>query len=1135
MMRRYVLVLLLGLVSGLCMLGGSPAEASVGSGVWWKLTLGARPSMLPSGGEGELVTYLENVGYKPANSSGGSAVIRDTVPANLEIGGVDAAIAIVNARTELPCIVSGQTVSCEFQQELQPYSQIELRIRVNVTSQAATGEVNEASVTGGEANPARATSSLQVGEENTAFGLQSYTLLNEEEGGAEDIRAGSHPFQQTSQLELNQTGDTVPLPDVPNPEPASLPKDFDFRWPAGLIGNPNAVPECTSSDFVNVALGGSLDENECPADTAVGVATVVADEPSLLKTAVFTVPVFNLEPEAGEPARFGFYLVEAGTPVYIDTSVRTGSDYGVNVESKNIPQTAGVLSAKVTVWGTPASPVHDAQRGWGCLFAALKLPTVKPCNKSENTSPTPFLALPTKCGVPLESVVTGDSWLAPGLTTLASYVTPVLGGCSELSFAPELGIQGTTGAASSPTGLKVSIYVPKDANRNARGVNSSAIRTVNVRFPAGVTVNPAAANGMSGCTEGQVGYLPGVSAPPSDLTFTAASTTCPPAARLGTVKIKTPLLPRPLEGYLYLASPENFVLGPPGENPFKSLIATYMIAEEPVSHVLIKLPGSVSLNEATGQVETTFENTPDVSLEDAEVALFTGDRAAFTTPQRCGRYTTTASFTPWSGEPTTTSSADLEVGSGPGGTACPGATLPFATQLRAGASDPRAGAFTPFSTRIARSDGQQAFKQVSVQLPPGLSGVLTGIPLCGEAQANAGTCDAASLVGHASAEVGVGGEPFTVSGGRVYLTEHYAGAPFGLSIVTPAVAGPFDLGDVIVRAKVDVNPITAAITVTTDGAGQYSIPGMLRGIPLQIKALNVVTDRPGFTFNPTSCGPLQITAATTGAEGGTSIQRAPFSVTNCASLAFAPKFAVAASGKNSKADGASLSVKLAYPTAPLGTQANIKRVKVELPKALPSRLTTLQKACTAAQFNANPAGCPAASVVGHARAITPILPVALEGPAYFVSNGGEAFPNLILVLQGYGVTIDLVGDTFISKAGVTSSTFKAVPDQPISSFELTLPQGPYSALTALGELCTQKLSMPTEFIAQNGMTLHQATPVGINGCPKKKALTRRQKLAAALKTCHKDKSKAKRAKCERQARKRYGPTPKKKTKRAKKR
>jgi hypothetical protein len=292
---------------------------------------------------------------------------------------------------------------------------------------------------------------------------------------------------------------------------------------------------------------------------------------------------------------------------------------------------------------------------------------------------------------------------------------------------------------------------------------------------------------------------------------------------------------------------------------------------------------------------------------------------------------------------------------------------------------------------------------------------------------------------------------------------------------------------------------------------------------LQLRVVNTTIDKPGFTFNPTNCNKMGFAATLTSTEGLSANVSSPFQVTNCANLKFTPGFSVSTTGRTSKANGAGLTVKLAYPAGSMGAQANIRSVKVELPKQLPSRLTTLQKACLASTFEANPANCPSQSIVGHARVITPILPVPLEGPAYFVSHGGQAFPNLTIVLQGYGVTVQLVGDTFISKAGITSSTFKSAPDVPFNTFELTLPQGPYSALTANGNLCTSKLRMPTEFVAQNGALMTQNTPIAVTGCAKSKVLTRAQRLAKALRVCHKRPKGSRRVACERAAHRKYGP------------
>jgi hypothetical protein len=392
----------------------------------------------------------------------------------------------------------------------------------------------------------------------------------------------------------------------------------------------------------------------------------------------------------------------------------------------------------------------------------------------------------------------------------------------------------------------------------------------------------------------------------------------------------------------------------------------------------------------------------------------------------------------------------------------------------------QAGAFTPFTLTMSRPDADQTLSRVEMQMPPGLLGTLANVKLCGEPQAAQGTCGEDSLIGHTIVSAGLGNDPYTVTGGRIYITTGYKGAAYGLSIVNPAKAGPFDLGIVVVRAAINVDPHTAALHIVSD-----PLPTILDGIPLQLQHVNVAVDKDKFTFNPTNCNKTQIVGTLTSSQGAISQAATPFQVTNCATLAFKPKFTVSTSGKTSRASGASLHVKLTYPASPY--DANIAKVKVDLPKQLPSRLTTLQKACPSATFEANPAACPPASIVGHAHATTPVLPVGLEGPAYFVSHGGEEFPQLIIVLQGYGTTVDLVGSTFINpKTSITSSTFKQVPDVPVGTFEMDLPQGKYSALAANGNLCASKLKMPTSFVGQNGAEQHQSTPITVTGCAKHK-------------------------------------------------
>jgi hypothetical protein len=1058
--------------------------------------------------DGEIVATAENLGDANAEGAVSPVVLADKLPAGLKAVGISGWKAGPGAAADVPVELSCdlKALSCTADEALVPYEQIEVRVAVVVEAGAASGELNEVSVTGGATKPKTLRHPVTISDQPVPFGVENYSLTAEEEGGGPSTQAGVHPFQLTTTLNLNEGPEENPLDEKLKVFPVGSPKDTVFKWPEGLIGNPQATATCTLGQFLRKV---GTEENECSAQSVVGVVVVSVEEPAIIGAATFTLPLFNLEPNKGEPARFGFNVLAGDSPVVIDTAVRTGGDYGITVSSNNITQTAGFFSAKVTVWGVPGDPRHNNARGWGCLYQERGVPANnrEPCNALQEQAPKPFLVLPTSCssnaaGQPeaIQSTLEADSWTAPGAFTepLVSTMGP-LDGCNRLPFSASIKATPDGQAASTPTGLNVDVHVPQEVSENAEGLASSNVRDITVRFPEGVVINPASADGLQACPESEVGLQPGLGEQ-GELLFspTLPEPFCPDASKVGTVTIKTPLLPKGenVEGALYLANPAPN--GEGGQNPFNSLIATYIIAKDPTSGTLVKLPGSVALDPNTGRITATFENNPQLAFEDAEIHLFGGERAPFATPTHCGTYTTNATFTPWSGTQSVTSQSSFQVTSGPNGSPCPGASLPFNPSLTAGTTNINAAAFSPLTTTITREDGQQNINKVQLHMPAGLSGILKGVPLCPEAQANAGTCGAGSLIGHTIVSVGLGGDPFSVTGGEVFLTEKIAGSPsddpFGLSIVNPAVAGPFNLGKVIVRATIEVDPHTAQLTVTTT-----EIPHILDGIPLQIKHVNVTIDRAGFTFNPTNCAPQQVTGTIGSVEGASSGVAVPFQVTNCASLKFAPKFTVTTAGKNSKAGGATLTAKLSEPAGAQGTQANITRVKVDLPKQLPSRLTTLQKACTNTQFEANPANCPKESKIGYAKVTTPLLPVPLEGPAIFVSHGGEAFPSLTMVLQGYGVTIDLVGTTFISSKGITSTTFKTVPDVPFNAFQLTLPQGKFSALAANVpakahySLCGQSLSMPTEFLAQNGAKINETTKVSVTGCAKKKAAKKKQK------------------------------------------
>jgi hypothetical protein len=957
----------------------------------------------------------------------------------------------------------------------------------------------------------------------TAFGLHGYDVTFTNADGSPATQAGSHPFQMTTTFRLDAT--------ELRPEAFSLGelKDATFQQIPGLIGDTTAVPRCPLHAFLT-SPEGEARLTECSNDTAVGVAELNLHLPTNKKY----VPVYNLVPNPGEPARIGFdYL---GVRTTVGLGVKPGGEYNVLAKVVNTPQTIKVFGSSLTLWGIPADPAHDLYRGL-CLL---------PNGESEGECPSsaplkPFLTLPRACTGPLVSTVTADSWFEPGRSVSYETLThdngepptPIgMTGCERLGFNPTISAKPTSVAASSSTGLDFALNVHDEGLTSAAGLAQSDIKKTVVTLPEGMTANPSLAEGLGVCSEEQLARETAASAPGEG---------CPEESKIGTVEVETPLLDEPLRGSLFMAKPYA--------NPFDSLLAVYFVIKNPALGVVVRQPAEVEPDPQTGRLVTVVDNIPQLPFSHFALHFREGARSPLVTPPACGSYDAKAELFPWSGGAPVVSDSMFQIVSGVNASACPvGGTPPFAPQVSTGTLNNAAGSYSQFDLRITREDGEQELTRFSTLLPPGLTGNLTGIPFCPDSAIEAArqrtgaqeiaepSCPAASEIGHTLVGAGVGGV-LAWAPGKLYLAGPYNGAPLSIVSITAAKVGPFDLGTVVIRFALSIDPNTAQVHL--DAAASDPIPHIIDGIVVNVREIHAYVDRERFILNPTSCDPMAIQNIVQGAGANiasaaddTSVTlNSPFQAADCANLTFKPDFKVSTSGKTSKANGASLTVKLAYPNAPQGTQSNIHLVKVELPKQLPSRLTTLQKACTAAQFRANPAGCPAASVVGRARAITPVLPVPLEGPAYFVSNGGEAFPNLIMVLQGYGITIDLVGTTFISKAGITSSTFKTVPDQPVSSFELTLPQGPYSALAANGSLCASKLSMPTEMIGQNGAPVSQSTPVSVTGCPKAKPLTRAQKLAQALGTCHKKPKGAKRKACERAARKKYGPVKKaKKTK-----
>jgi hypothetical protein len=974
-----------------------------------------------------------------------------------------------------------------------------------------------------------ASSASAFGETNplkiTNFSLQTTeavpTPLTRESWGYENrpvpfSQAGGHPGAWTTLLEFETEEVFNDFLGEDFPAPTRDVKDVVVDLPPGLLGNPTAVPQCP----LEVALARV---EACPSSTQVGYAVIHFNGGD-----GFVGPIVNVTPEAGQSAEFALETSAKFSALLTGRLVHVPGGYGLAVTSNGI-LAASITSVETTVWGVPAAAEHNPQRGLFCLRPPRKFqewacgtPYGKFSgngNEASGEPERPFLTYPSNCAAgPEEASVSADSWEEPGVYTSKTAVIPGATGCNLLQFNPGISVKPDTTLADAPVAPEVSLTVPQF--EEPQRLSTPELRSATVTLPAGMSINSSIVDGIEACNESG----------PEGIDFTGpeseeigpngepqlAAGHCPAASKVGSAEAVTPLLSEPVKGAIYLARPG---CGGAGQAPcteqdaldgnlYKLYLELGGVGPLAKTGVHLKVPGEVEANPATGQLTTKFEGftegdpprfdgNPQLPFSELKVTLNGGPRASIANPAVCGPATTTADLEPWSGPGTT-----------PQGLSVVG--LPDATPssyfnvegcsnpprldpgFLAGTVTPNAGKFSTFTMNITREDREQYIKGIQVHTPPGLLGILANIqPLCGEAQADDGQCPESSKIGTTRVATGAGSHPFEIEG-NVYLTGPYDGAPFGLSIVTDVVAGPFNLGLVIVRARINVDPENSTLTVTTDETGRYALPQIVFGVPVRLKRITVNISRPDFMFNPTDCAAQKITAVISGSQNTTTTVQSPFAVGNCKSLAFKPSFAVSTNGKTSRSKGASLDTKLSYPKGALGNDTNIARVKVSLPKQLPSRLSTLQKACIAAQFEANPAGCPQASIVGIARANSPLLPVGLAGPVYFVSHGGESFPSLIIVLQGDNVRVDLVGTTFINeKTGITSSTFKTVPDVPVNTFELYLPEGKFSALAANGNLCKLrgKLKMPTEFVAQNGAKVKQSTNITVTGCPANKAKT----------------------------------------------
>jgi hypothetical protein len=1026
--------------------------------------------------------YLKATDVGGAPMKAKTITLEDTLPAGLSVHavglhwiGIEAVpghngyVENLNAGGDL-CAVSLPRVTCTMKASffaglghaIQPDDSLLMEVQVTDAG-AAPGVLNSLlKVEGGEAPTAEGSLTNTFEQGPPPFGPNSFSIPPLDADGSAATQAGSHPYELPTAVSLGselreEAHSTVIATSVEDP------RDVLVDLPPGLAGSALSTPvRCTLAQLASDGEhpGGNIPG--CPAESRIGFLRTFPQSPDGAIS-----PLYNMIPQRGATAEFGYVDALKSSHILAVSLVPTSQGYVLRTSSDEIPQIQ-VTEILAQIYGDPAA------RDGSVLEPAKHVPT---------------LTMPADCsGEPLQTEVHMDSWQHPGSYlpdgepdlaepdwVTAGFESPPVSGCNRLIFEPTIAATPSTNRADSPTGLEVAIKVPQTTGTETLG--TPPLKKAVVTLPAGVSVNPSSANGLGACSLAQIGMS--ASGQPD-----AAQPTCPDSSKIGTVELETPALPGVLQGQIYVARQ--------GENPFHSLLAIYIVVDDPTTGVLVKLAGEVNPDPTTGQLQTVVDNSPQFPFSELRTHFFSGARAALKTSAVCGTYTVTSSLTPWSapesGPPATPASSFPTSQAAGGGGSCP--TSPGAEPnhpaFTAGTLSTQAGAYTPFVVHGARADGDQPITQVNLTLPKGLTGKLAGIPYCpesdlalarsrehegGGAEEEAHpACPSSSEVGVVHVGAGAGPEPFYVTG-HAYLTGPYKGAPLSIAIVSPAVAGPFDLGDVVVRAALDVDPFTAQITAVSD-----PIPTILHGIPLDIRSITLEMARHEFTLNPTNCEKTAITGEAVGQFGTTAALSNPFQVGGCKSLAFKPKLQISLKGSTKHAGHPALKAVLTYPKG--GAYANVASAQVNLPHSEFIDQANLNKTCTKPVLLAG--ACPASTVYGKAKAWTPLLEKPLEGNVYLVGGFGYKLPALVAELGGQ-IRVLLAGKVDSGPNKGIRNTFEAVPDAPVEKFELSMKGGPkYSLLENSEDLCLKPQKAIANFTAQNGATLKLTPKIAIN-------------------------------------------------------
>jgi hypothetical protein len=860
----------------------------------------------------------------------------------------------------------------------------------------------------------------------TCFGLESVSAsLSSTQPGVPATQAGAHP-DVTLSFAFREDPSTAPNLSGLHQSYAPL-RDVRVETPAGLLGNPNVLGTSQQCKVAELVTEGS----DCPNGSQVGVSKI-----ALYSFGHLNEPLYMMVPPESSDvvARLGF--IAGNAPAFINIRVRSErqDDYGLTAEIEGAPSIDYVLGVETTLWGVPASPVHDSERCTpievlqGCTLSAERPP---------GSSPIAFMTNPTRCGVPLSLTVSADSWVEPHRVVTESGEFPQITGCDKVPFNPSLFVEPTSHRAASPTGLELSFRLP--APEGVGVLESSQLRDLRIDLPPGMGVNSASADGLATCSVEQVGF------------GTAEPSHCPDAAKLGDTEFDIPALPRRMKGSIYLREPE------PGH-----LFRLWVVADDLGAH--IKLPGELEIDEETGQIRSVVLDIPQAPVREVRLLMKSGFRAPLVNPQSCGTYQTHWEFTPWSDTGTVGGDTPMSVNEG-----CN--TGGFSPKLTAGSTDPAAGAFAPFLFALQREDGEQNTAAIDVSLPKGIAASFVGIPRCEGADADTGQCPAASQVGRVIASSGAGPNPLWVpQPGKdptaVYLGGPYKGAPLSVIAVVPAQAGPFDLGDVVVKSAVYVDPVTAQATAKSD-----PIPQMIQGVPIPARTIEVLLDRQNFSLNPTSCAEKETTSTLTSAQGSQAHPSARYQASNCANLGFQPSLTVRLKGGTHRGSHPKLSATLRMPEG----GANIAGTQVTLPLSEYVENAHFKTICTRVQFAAKQ--CPAESIYGTAVAHSPLFDFPLEGPVYLRSSNNP-LPDLVMALHGPAsmpIEVDVDGEVD-SVNGRLRSTFNEIPDAPVSEFTLQMQGGNKSLIVNSANLCADTYRSKAFFSGQNGKTklLHPA-------------------------------------------------------------